>query len=107
MRDFMTVIFSHPSVHGFLMWGFWDGKHWLGNAPIYRKDWSLKPSGEVYMDLVFNQWWTDVRGKSDTEGKMRVKGFLGEYEVTVRVGREERVEKLALGKGENVVVIEM
>jgi GH35 family endo-1,4-beta-xylanase len=111
MRDFLTVIFSHPSVRGFLMWGFWDGKHWLGNAPLYRKDWSLKPSGEVYKDLVFNQWWTDEEAETDRNGEMKVRGFLGEYEVTVE-GRKE-VEDVTVGEGvtvgkvKNVVVVEM
>jgi len=46
-RDFLTLIFSHPLTEGFVMWGFWDGEHWLNDAPIYYKDWSLKPSGKV------------------------------------------------------------
>jgi endo-1,4-beta-xylanase len=24
LRDYLTVMFSHPAVDGFLMWGFWD-----------------------------------------------------------------------------------
>jgi hypothetical protein len=58
-RDYLTVCFSHPAVANFIMWGFWDGQHWRKNATIFRKDWSLKPSGNVYRDLVFKQWWTD------------------------------------------------
>ncbi|KAF3886340.1 MULTISPECIES: endo-1,4-beta-xylanase [Nostocales] len=81
-RDFMTAVFSHPATKGFIMWGFWDGKHWLSNAPIYNADWSLKPSGQVYLDLVFNQWWTNTTGKTDTNGEFKVRGFLGDYEVT-------------------------
>lgn len=81
-RDVMTAVFSNPATTGFIMWGFWDGKHWLNNAPIYSQDWSLKPSGKVYMDLVFNEWWTDVWGTTDANGEYKVRGFLGDYEVT-------------------------
>jgi endo-1,4-beta-xylanase len=28
LQDVLTVMFSHPSVTGFLMWSFWDGAHW-------------------------------------------------------------------------------
>ena len=51
MEDFMTFIYSQPKFNLFQMWGFWDGDHWLGNAPIYNRDWSLKPSGEVWQRL--------------------------------------------------------
>ncbi len=81
-RDFMTAVFSNPGTDGFTMWGFWDGAQWFEDAPIYYKDWSLKPSGKVYMDLVFKEWWTDVVGKTDANGEYKIRGFLGDYEVT-------------------------
>jgi endo-1,4-beta-xylanase len=81
-RDFMTAVFSNPATAGFIMWGFWDGAQWFEDAPIYYKDWSLKPSGKVYMDLVFKEWWTDVYGKTDANGEYKIRGFLGDYEVT-------------------------
>jgi len=84
IRDFMTALFSHPAVDGMLMWGFWDGAHWHQNAPIYRRDWSLKPSGKIWKELIFNEWWTKAQGKTDPRGRYRVRGFKGDYEVTVR-----------------------
>jgi hypothetical protein len=85
-RDLMTAVFSHPSASGIVMWGFWDPKHWLGNAPLYRKDWTLKPAGEAWMDLVFHQWWTNTAAMTDSSGKCAVRGFLGEYEIDVKRG---------------------
>jgi hypothetical protein len=86
MRDFLTVVFSHPSVTGFLMWGFWDGAHWKDDAPLFRKDWTLKPSGQAFFDLVFDTWWTDTEGQTDEQGGLLVSSFLGEYEITARSG---------------------
>jgi len=48
LEDFLTACFSHPAMKAFLMWGFWDGNHWKGNAPLFDIDWNLKPSGESY-----------------------------------------------------------
>lgn len=31
-RDFMTAVFSHPSVKALMMWGFWEGAHWRPRA---------------------------------------------------------------------------
>jgi GH35 family endo-1,4-beta-xylanase len=52
LRDFLTVAFSHPGISSFLMWGFWESEHWLPNAALYRKDWSIKPNGQAWLDLV-------------------------------------------------------
>ncbi|MEY3243324.1 MAG: hypothetical protein RIR11_4763 [Bacteroidota bacterium] len=83
MRDILTITFAHPSMKGFLMWGFWDGAHWLGNAPIYNTDWSVKPSGTAFIDQVFNKWWTNTTLTTAQDGKASVRGFKGKYKVKV------------------------
>ncbi|MBK8556746.1 MAG: endo-1,4-beta-xylanase [Lewinellaceae bacterium] len=83
MRDLLTITFAHPSMKGFLMWGFWDGAHWMGNAPIFKNDWSLKPSGEAFVDQVFHQWWTNATLQSNASGDASVRGFKGKYQITV------------------------
>jgi GH35 family endo-1,4-beta-xylanase len=83
MRDILTISFAHPSMKGFLMWGFWDGSHWLGNAPIYNKDWSLKPSGEAFVDQVFSKWWSDETRTASAWGEANIRGFKGKYKLTV------------------------
>ncbi|MDQ3813355.1 MAG: endo-1,4-beta-xylanase, partial [Armatimonadota bacterium] len=30
-RDYMIAAFIHPQVDAFLMWGFWEGSHWLAD----------------------------------------------------------------------------
>lgn len=86
MRDFMTLVFSHPSTEGFLMWGFWDGAHWQANAPLFDEDWTLKPTGAAFIDLVFDQWWTDTLAYTDADGQVRVRGFKGQYALSVDCG---------------------
>jgi len=82
-RDFYTTLFSHPAVGGILMWGFWDGAHWRKNAPLYRQDWSMKPAGAVYRQLVLDSWRTNTAGSTDASGAFKTRAFLGNYEVTV------------------------
>lgn len=82
-RDYLTLVFSHPATHAFVMWGFWDAQHWLNDAPIYYRDWSLKPCGKAYLDLVRGQWWTNATLRSDRRGRAAVRGFLGDYQITV------------------------
>lgn len=82
-RDFMTATFSHPSVGAFMLWGFWEPNHWQPQAAMVRADGSLKPAGKVWEDLVLNQWWTRQEGTTDGAGRYGVRGFLGDYEITV------------------------
>ncbi len=86
MRDFLTVTFAHPSMKGFLMWGFWDGAHWTDNAPIFSQDWTLKPGGEAFIDQVFHQWWTNESVVTPASGDVSVRGFKGKYKITVTCG---------------------
>jgi GH35 family endo-1,4-beta-xylanase len=104
-RDFYTTLYSHPAVGGILMWGFWDGAHWRRNAPLYRKDWSLKPAGEAYRDLVLEAWRTDEVAKTDAAGIYKTRAFLGKYALKVTSGGQSKtVEVELLPAGGQVVV---
>ena len=94
MRDFLTMCYSHPAVEGFYLWGFWDGRHWTNDAPLFTADWTLKPEGQAWMDLVYGAWWTDESGTTDAEGRYAVRASLGEHAITVtgpdgKVGRAD------------------
>jgi GH35 family endo-1,4-beta-xylanase len=85
-RDVMLATFSHPNLNAIVQWGFWENAHWKPNAALWRRDWSLKPAGKVYVDLVKNQWWTNESVRTDVRGVGSVRGFLGDYEITVTGG---------------------
>ena len=82
LRDFMTAIYGHESVNGFLFWNFWNGATWLNaGCNLYRMDWSRTPSGDAFVDLVFNKWWTDESLASTEEGSVESRIFKGTYEI--------------------------
>lgn len=82
-RDFMTAYFAHPSTVGILMWGFWEGKHWRPKAALWDKRWNLLPHGQVWVDLVTQTWWTDTTVTTDEAGEATVRGFYGDYTLTL------------------------
>lgn len=84
-RDYMTVCFSHPSIDAFLIWGFWEGRHWLPQAAPYRRDWTEKPNGKVWRDLIFGEWWTNADGATSSDGTYSIRAFLGDHEIEVIV----------------------
>lgn len=97
-RDFMTAVFSHPSVSALLTWGFWEKSIWIPRCAMYRADWSLKPNGEAWNDLVLKQWRTKTTGKTGADGRLALRGFLGDYEITVRHNGKARTVPLTLSK---------
>jgi endo-1,4-beta-xylanase len=107
LRDFLTIAFSSPSVDSFLMWGFWEPKHWIPNAALYRKDWSIKPNGQAYKDLVLKRWWTNASGLSNVNGQYGTRGFLGNYKVTATFGAKTvtRIVTLTKNSGEFVITL--
>lgn len=107
MEKLLVTAFSHPSVTAFIMWGFWDGRHWRNNAPLFNENWTLKPSGEAWIDLVHNQWWTDETLLSDAEGEVALRGFLGDYDVEVDVDGRRHTASHTLAAGGSVAEIRL
>lgn len=83
-RDFMTAVFSHPNVNGIMFWGFWEYCAWRENSVLFTGDWKLTPMGEIYEELVFQKWWTDIKGKTDKKGQFSTRGFLREYDIIIQ-----------------------
>lgn len=105
-RDFLTAIFAHPSIDGFMMWGFWEGRHWLPKGAMFRRDWSRKPNADAFFDLVFVKWWTDERGVTNSDGNLSVRGFKGQYEIEVTSGERIVTAPATLtGSGSEVTVV--
>jgi endo-1,4-beta-xylanase len=84
-RDFLTLCFSHPSVDAFLLWGFWENRHWKPAAAMLRRDFSVKPNGEAWRSLIYEKWWSNVDVNLDAEAYASTRVFLGDYEFTARL----------------------
>lgn len=97
-RDVLTVAFSHPSVVAFLTWGFWENSHWRPSGAYFRSDWSVKPAGQVWLDLVTKTWRTDETLATGADGAAHMRGFLGDYEITVTHGGKTKTLSASLPK---------
>lgn len=104
-RDFMTLAFSTPVVVGIQFWGFWEGAIFRPPVALFRKDWSEKPNGAAYRDLVFNQWWTNEAGTSNRKGEFSTSAFLGDYKITISKNGESVSSSYRLSKESPVLEI--
>lgn len=106
-RDVMIASFSHPNFVAIVQWGFWEKMHWKPAAALWREDWTLKPSGEAFVDLVANQWWTDETLTTDSQGQCQLRGFLGDYEIKARVDGTSQTIATTLDRSGTAVRLEM
>jgi hypothetical protein len=105
VHDYLVTYFSHPAMDSITLWGFWETSHWIPNAALYRTNWSAKPALEAYQDLILNEWWTDEFSTSDIAGEYQVRGFKGQYDITVTVnGRDYVVAGVNLQSDSSVLV---
>ncbi|GAA5199160.1 hypothetical protein GCM10023322_74110 [Rugosimonospora acidiphila] len=95
-RDFMTAMFSDPNVTELANFGFWAGNIYTPLVALYNQDWSPKPAALVLQNLIEHQWHTDVTGGTDKKGDYTVRGFQGDYLVTVTVGGVSKQVKVSM-----------
>lgn len=124
-RDILIAAFSHPACTGFSLWWLsdcwldWDsqfrlynkelnGDNGAGVSPFYGEMVEEKPGLAVFRDLFYNKWWTrDAQAVTDSNGKGSVRGFYGDYDITVTVnGQKVKTTMAAFHKGyENVLTV--
>lgn len=105
LRDFLTATFSHESTDGFFFWNFWDGATWQSPAAnIFNLDWTMKPAGEAFIDLVFNEWWTNEQKTANTNGVVNARVFKGMHEITYICNGETVTEAINLADNQEITI---
>ncbi|MEM6550715.1 MAG: endo-1,4-beta-xylanase [Planctomycetota bacterium] len=82
-RDFYLALLAHPSVEAITTWGFWEPVMWVPGAEMWRQDWTIKPNGEAFHKLLTDTLHTDERTTTDRKGIATVRGFHGQYLITI------------------------
>ncbi len=103
LRDYLTMAFSQPAVTQFIQWGFWAGAHYRPDAALYNEDFSVRLNGQAYEDLVFGEWFSDVRGTTRA-GSWETTVFQGDYRLIITMPDGQQVEQILGGVQANRVV---
>ena len=106
LEVFFRTIFSHSSVEGAMLWGFWEGdgagsqfdRGGLNagpNAALVNSDWTLNEAGQMFVELLND--WTTSAGTMPDDGptdSFDFRGFHGTYEVTVTLLDGQQVTEI-------------
>lgn len=83
ITDYYRICFAHPAVTGIVMWGFWEGANWIPTSSLYKRDWTPTPAATAYQNLIYKEWWTNEKGKTNRKGEFFVPAFFGKYKISV------------------------
>lgn len=103
LRDCLITCYSHPAYTSFMLWVFWEGTGYKPECSLWHRDWTPKPNGQVWRDLVWNQWKTDVSGITATDGRFTARGHDGLYAVTVEQNGRSATAKTSFSASNGVV----
>jgi endo-1,4-beta-xylanase len=104
-RDLLTAWFAHPRTSGFTMWGIHEKYHWKPLGAMFRSDWSPKPNLVEWVRLTQKVWTTNASATTSPQGSAAVRGFKGDYLITVEHRGKKVTKKAKLaGKSSRVVV---
>ena len=109
IRDFYTAVFSHPASQGITTQDFWQLAAWQfeGASCFWDANMNIQPHGQAFLDLVHKRWKTVDAGKADATGVRAVRGFLGDYAITVSAGGKSVTATAPLAKSGTSVIVKL
>jgi hypothetical protein len=86
IKDFYTLLFSHPSVSSITMWNLTDRNAWRGHAAgILDNDMQPKKAFFTLKKLIKDTWSTKLKTEFNANEGLVFSGFYGKYKATVTV----------------------
>lgn len=90
VAEFYQTLFSHPAVEAITWWDFTDQGAWQrAPAGFLREDMTPKPAYDQLKDLIKGKWWTQSATQLGQAGEARLRGVLGQYEVSAQIGSRQ------------------
>ncbi len=82
-EQFVKLCFGHPAVVSVNWWGFSDRNIWLPGGGLVDEEYQAKPVFTMLDKLINQTWKTNLSERTDNKGRVRFRGFYGEYEISL------------------------
>ena len=104
-RDFFISALSKDYITGICLWNFQRGNK--NTACMMNADYTLTKAGEQLLDVFYNKMWThNEKATTDANGEGTIRGYYGNYDVTVTHNGKTKTVMAAFRKGyDNVLEI--
>ncbi len=85
LRQFYTLAFSKPQVEAITWWGISDRDSFIVAGGLLDEEGDPKPAYYALRDLI-QGWTSSGRAATDAAGRVTIRGYGGEYRLTVTDG---------------------
>lgn len=103
--ELLTIYFSHPLVDGIWAWTFVDNNSERPYA-LFGIDGTPYPAGEKWIELLTGKFTTHETLQTDSLGKVVLRGFMGDYEISAEINGSIIVQDMVLEKDGLEVVLQ-
>ncbi len=90
--ELLTVYFSHPNVEGIWHWTFANNKKGQHPWALFNYDGTPSVFGKQWIKMMENDFNTDVTLTTNTDGKCKLRGFKGRFEVSILLNGRKQTE---------------
>ena len=112
LKNVYSMFFAQKNMEAIIYWNLPDGyahraepgdmtcgeNYYYGG--LLRFDMSEKPGFKVLKKLIREDWMTNTQIVTDEDGYATLRGFHGEYELTVHANEKAAVQAFHLGKND-------
>ncbi|MCL1931759.1 MAG: endo-1,4-beta-xylanase [Treponema sp.] len=81
LTEMYSILFAHPQVHAITAWSGSDNAWLHAPAGLLRTDNSEKPAYQALRAKIENEWHTELRSRTNADGRVQLEGFKGAYQV--------------------------
>jgi GH35 family endo-1,4-beta-xylanase len=81
LTEMYEILFAHPQVHAITTWSGSDNAWLHAPAGLLRTDNSEKPAYKALRAKIENEWHTELRSRTNADGRVQLEGFKGAYQV--------------------------
>ncbi|BFY97338.1 hypothetical protein BsWGS_00378 [Bradybaena similaris] len=107
-ENVLRLYFSHPSVEGISLLGFWDHEVNPNSALVHGYTYTLGEAGKRYQRLIKQDWSTHVIQSLSASSSFTVRGFQGDYALAVYYkGKPVQRTAFSLGKSDIAVIVDV
>ncbi len=88
IRDYMLLFFSRREVASVSLGELWEAALLNPNMAFYNKKLQAKKAMQTIEKLVTEEWVSNLEVKTDENGEIEIKPYLGKYDLEIKNGKD-------------------
>jgi endo-1,4-beta-xylanase len=99
IEEFYRISFGHPSVEAIVYFGLLDTDVVQPHCGLLDENYNPKTAWNRLNRLIWDEWTTEMSGKTNTDGTFKFRGFYGYYNLKTQAGGQTTTSNIHVDKG--------